>query len=102
MELDPGARDLSDVAARGLERIPELDAGEPGGAAPRHVVEERAVSETELEYAFPPNRLEVEWAHPLHELRAGIGRAGRKAIPRLGEGVRGFDVFVSHGRDEET
>jgi hypothetical protein len=102
MELDSGSGDLADVAPRGLESIAELDSFEARGAEASHVMEEGAVSESELQHRLSSKALGIEGGHPLEELDAGVSGARRKAIPGLGERVRGLGVVVSHGRDEET
>jgi hypothetical protein len=100
VELDPGPGDVSDVAPRGLESVPELDSTKTRGAESGHVMKERAVTESELEHFLPAKSLEIERGHPIEELRAGVGGARRKPVPGFGESVGGLDVVESHGGDE--
>jgi hypothetical protein len=99
MELDANVRDVLEVATRGLQGVPELDSAKASGAEAGHMIKERTVSETELQYVLAAKALGIERGHPLEELGAGISGALRESIPRLGEGGRGLDVVVSHSLD---
>jgi hypothetical protein len=102
VELDRDLGDVSEVATRGLEGVPELDSAKARGAEAGHMIKERAVSEPELQYFLSPKALGIERGHPLEELGAGVGRALRESIPRLGERGCGLGVVGSHRRDERN
>jgi hypothetical protein len=100
VELDPRPGDVSDVAPRGLESVPELDSAKARGAESGHMIKERPVTEAELQHLLPAKSLELEGGHPVEELRMRVGGAGRKPVPGFGESGGGLDVVASHGGDE--